>query len=473
MYQDPAILHNGVFEKTKGYCTDLFFNQALKWIDANCNGPAPFFAYITPNAAHVPLQCPADYAKRHDGQVPDDVAKFYGMIENIDDNFGRLTAKLKEWSLDRDTLVIFLTDNGGTLGCKIFNAGMRGMKVTPYQGGTRVPSFWRWPAGFIGNADVPGLTAHIDILPTLAELLGVTLEGPFKTQVEGRSFARLLRDPKGRLARPHVHHACRPRPRGQVNDWKFKNCSIRDARFTLVNNAELYDLQNDPGESKNVIADHPDEVAKLRAAYDAWWAGTLPLLDNENAVGPKINPFKARYWAQFGGGPDAALLRQMDPAAATSTAAKPRFAAPGRDRPNFLILFADDLTFRAGAKNDLGIQTPHLDRLAARGTTFTHASIQGGLGGAVCVTSRAMLFTGRHMWRCGKDGNLARDDGRLYPSWGQTLGDAGYRTFAIGKWHNGARTLRANFQSADPTVLGGMLESTPVTGPAYHRPAPR
>ncbi len=473
MYQDPALLHNGVFEKTKGYCTDLFFNQALQWIDAKRGGSAPFFAYITPNAAHVPLQCPDAYAQRHDGQVPDDVAKFYGMIENIDDNFGRLTARLKEWGLDRDTLVIFLTDNGGTLGCKIFNAGMRGMKVTPYQGGTRVPSFWRWPAGFAGNVDVPGLTAHIDVLPTLATLAGMTLEGPLKSQVEGRSLVPLLRDPQADWPnRTFVTHVGRW-PRGEVNDWEFKNCSIRDARFTLVNNTELFDLKADPGEKTNVIADHPDEVAKLRAAYDAWWADTLPRLDNEDAVGPKINPFKARYWAQFGGGPDAALRRQMDPTLPAPEPVKHRFTAPGRERPNFLMLFADDLTFRAvGAKNDLGIKTPNLDRLAARGTTFTHASIQGGLGGAVCVTSRAMLFTGRHIWHCGKDGDLARADKTLYPSWGQTLGNAGYRTFAVGKWHNGQRTLDANFQTARPIVLGGMLESTPVTGPAYHRPAP-
>ncbi len=102
-------------------------------------------------------------------------------------------------------------------------------------------------------------------------------------------------------------------PRGKVAEAKFTNCSIRDARFTLVNNSELYDLKDDPGESRNVIAEHPDVASRLRAAYDDWWRDVLPRLENEDVVGPKSNPFKDRYWAQFGGGPDQALRDRMDP----------------------------------------------------------------------------------------------------------------------------------------------------------------
>jgi arylsulfatase len=303
MYFNPALLHNGVFEKTQGYCTDLFFAQATRWIDQERNSDAPFFAYITPNAAHEPLQCPEDYAKRHTGQVPDPVAKFYGMIENIDDNFGRLMDSLKEWGIADDTLVIFLTDNGGTYGTSIYNAGMRGKKVTPYQGGTRVPSFWRWPAGFQGGVDVKALTAHVDVFPTLAAIIGDRLAEPVRTQIEGRSLLPLLKDPSADWPdRTLVTHVGRW-DRGQVSRAKFKECSIRNSQYTLVNNAELYDLIADPSESKNVIADHPDVVAKLRAAYDHWWDDIQPKLENEAATGPKINPFKERYWKQFGGGP--------------------------------------------------------------------------------------------------------------------------------------------------------------------------
>jgi arylsulfatase len=88
--------------------------------------------------------------------------------------------------------------------------------------------------------------------------------------------------------------------KGQAAEAKYKLCSIQDARFTLVNNSELYDLEADPGERKNVIADHPEVVVRLREAYEKWWSDVRPLLVNEDAVGPKSNPFKEMYWRQFG-----------------------------------------------------------------------------------------------------------------------------------------------------------------------------
>jgi arylsulfatase len=145
-YFNPAILHNRKFEKTTGYCTDLFFDQALRWIDAQRKEKAPFYVQIAPNAPHAPLVCPEAYERIYAGKVKPDVAKFFGMIQNIDDNVGKLLARLEEWGLEDNTLVIFMTDNGGTAGVAIFNAGMRGGKVTPYQGGTRVPFFVAWPS---------------------------------------------------------------------------------------------------------------------------------------------------------------------------------------------------------------------------------------------------------------------------------------------------------------------------------------
>jgi arylsulfatase len=196
--------------------------------------------------------------------------------------------------------VIFMTDNGGTAGSAVFNAGMRGAKNTPYQGGTRVPSFWRWPAGSKGDVDCSTLTAHIDILPTLAEIAGAKLSHDAKHQVDGRSLLPLLKNPHADWPdRTLVTHIGRW-PQGQAANSKYSGCSIRDSRFTLVNNRELYDLQQDPGEKHNVIADHPDVVKKLRATYDDWWQDVLPRLENENAIGPKENPFKTLYYKQFG-----------------------------------------------------------------------------------------------------------------------------------------------------------------------------
>jgi arylsulfatase len=314
MYQDPTILHNGTFVQTRGYCTDVFFRRAIEWMDGNLDQGIPFFAYIALNAAHAPLQCPEINERHYRGKVPENVAKFYGMIENLDDNFGALLTQIREWGIDENTLVIYLgTDNGGTAGVKIFNAGLRGGKGTPYQGGTRAPAFWRWPAKFPGGRDIPALTAHVDIFPTLAEIAGAALTDAVKRQVEGRSLLPLLLHPDAAWPdRTLVTHVGRW-PQGQVADFKNRNCSIRDARFTLVNDAELYDLQTDPGETKNVLSEHPEAAAKLRAAYEQWWSGVTPLLVNESAIGPKINPFKARYWQQFGGGPDEELRRKMDP----------------------------------------------------------------------------------------------------------------------------------------------------------------
>jgi arylsulfatase A-like enzyme len=298
-YFDPTILHNGKFERTHGYCTDVFFRQAEKWIES-VEGKQPFFAYITPNAAHAPLDVPDNYFQHYKGKVPDPVAKFYGMIENIDVNVGRLLAQLKTWGISDNSLVIFMTDNGTATGATVFNAGMRGSKNSPYEGGTRVPSFWRWPAGFRSGVDCNALTAHIDILPTLAEIAGANLSDDVKRQVEGRSMLPLLKNPKADWGdRVLVTHLGRW-PQGQAANSKYSGCSIRDRRYTLVNNQELYDLQRDASESHNVIADHPDVVKKLRAAYDDWWQSVLPRLENESAVGPKENPFKELYRKQFG-----------------------------------------------------------------------------------------------------------------------------------------------------------------------------
>jgi arylsulfatase A-like enzyme len=307
-YFNPAILHNGRFEKTKGYCTDVFFGQALNWIEAT-KGKKPFFAYIALNAPHTPLQVPEEYEKIYAGQVKSNVAKFFGMIANIDDNVGRLLAKFREWGIERETLVILMNDNGGTAGVSVFNAGMRGAKVTPWLGGTRAASFWRWP-GTLPPGDIGALASAIDFFPTLADIAGVKLTGKAAKQVEGRSLVPLLKDPNAPWPdRYLVAHQGRW-PRGKAAESKYLHCSIRNTRWQMVCDTkdgrkdwQLFDLKNDPGEKTNVAAEHPDVVKELETAYDKWWQEILPCLENEDAVGPPENPFKVLYWKQFGGGP--------------------------------------------------------------------------------------------------------------------------------------------------------------------------
>ncbi len=307
-YFNPAILHNGRFEKTQGYCTDVFFSQATKWIGSVKNRQ-PFFAYITPNAPHTPLDVRPEDEARYAGKVPTNTAKFFGMIANIDDNVGRLLATLRSASLETNTLVIFMNDNGGTAGVSLFNAGMRGSKVSPWIGGTRAASFWRWP-GTLKPAAIDGLAAHIDFFPTLAELAGASLTDDLRRQVEGRSLVPLLESPNAAWADRHLVTHVGRWDRGQVAGAKYRNCSIRNTRWQMICTSksgerdwQLYDLQADPGEKINVAAQNPDVVKDLEAAYDQWWTSIQPGLVNENAIGPQVNPFKALYWRQFGGGP--------------------------------------------------------------------------------------------------------------------------------------------------------------------------
>lgn len=297
-YFSPAILHNGRFEKTDGFCTDVFFDQALSWIDERRRGDEPFFAYITPNAPHDPFVCPEEWSKPYiEAGMAKGPAAYYGMIANIDANMGRLFERLKAWNLDETTLVIFQTDNGHSVP-SLYNAGMKGSKVTPWQGGTRVPAFWRWKGTLAEGTDVAALAAHVDVFPTFCALAGAAV--PEGVAPDGRSLLPLLKDGRAEWPDRHLFVHVGRWERGKVLDAKYSKCAVRTARFRLVNNSELYDILRDPGETTNLIADHPKEVADLRAAYDRWWEEILPCLENETAVGPAENPFKVLYREQLG-----------------------------------------------------------------------------------------------------------------------------------------------------------------------------
>jgi arylsulfatase len=231
---------------------------------------------------------------------------------------------LKEWGIERDTLVVFVNDNGGTVGTQVFNAGMRGQKNTPWLGGARAASFWRWPGTF-KPVDVGALAAHIDFFPTVAELAGAKLSSQVQAQIEGRSLVPLLRSADApwpdRLLFTHLGRW----ERGQAAQSKYRGCNVRNSRWHMVcvsksgeRQWQLFDVKADPGEKSDVVAAHPDVVEELNAAYDKWWDSVQPQLVNENVVGPKVNPFKELYWKQYGGGPDEETLRQVNPADAAS-----------------------------------------------------------------------------------------------------------------------------------------------------------
>jgi len=313
-YFSPVIKHNGTFVQTDRYCTDAFFDQAMGWIRAQAEAEQPFFAYIVTNTPHSPrISKEKDQQPFLDAGWDQQTAASWGMIRNIDENVGRLMKYLKAQGLEENTLVIFMTDNGqahrqGSLNGKkqkLHMAGMRGGKGTPYEGGTRVPAFWRWPGKLAAGHDLTALTAHIDIFPTLAELVG---DSTTYDQVEGRSLLPLLAaTAKGTSSatwddRFLFTHLGRWQPGEDPETYKHRACAVRGPRFRLVNNSQLYDIQNDPGETTNVIQAHPELVARMRKAFDQWWETTKPLMVNESAKPAASKPYHTEYRQQLQSG---------------------------------------------------------------------------------------------------------------------------------------------------------------------------
>jgi len=312
-YFDPVIRHNGSFVKTDGYCTNLFFTAASGWIKQVRAKGAPFFAYITTNAPHGPFIAPPDNTKRFtDLGFGPQQAGFYGMIENIDENVGRLLQRLEAWNLLKDTLIIFMSDNGmtgggsgrGVLGhapdgapLEFYNAGMKGMKGSADEGGVRVPFFVRWDGRIKPGRDVDQIAAHIDVLPTLAALAGA--ESP-EGQVEGRDLLPLIANAQAERADRYLFtHKGRWKTGANPDDSQWKGFAVRNQRFRFVSNDALYDMQKDPGQTTNVIDRYPEVVEEMRAAYDAWWKETRPLMVNENVPMSPTRPFHEAYHKQM------------------------------------------------------------------------------------------------------------------------------------------------------------------------------
>jgi arylsulfatase A-like enzyme len=289
-YFDPILKHDGKEVKTKGYCTDVFTDAALKFVAKESE--KPFFAYVAYNAPHGPYQVPEEYARHYENRdlgpnafpktgqpwaTPKlntaDIARAYGMIENIDDNFGRLLKALDEKKLAENTIVIFLTDNGP--GGVRWNGGLRNRKGTVYEGGIRVPCYVRWPGKVKPGRVIDAPLAHIDITPTLCDICGAKPKVAF----DGRSFARLLTggsdEWKDRTLFFQWHRGDAPE--------KFRAFAARGPRYKLVQangvapdakwkpKYELFDIANDPFEERDLAAEKPEEVAKLKGEYAAWF----------------------------------------------------------------------------------------------------------------------------------------------------------------------------------------------------------
>ncbi len=262
-YFDTTLKRNTKPEKTSGFITDVLTDEALKFIEAN--RARPFFCYLAYNVPHSPFQCPDRYFDKYRrAGLSDYHACVYGMVENMDDNIGRVLSRLDELKLRENTIVIFLSDNGAN-GAR-YNAGMRGTKNSFHEGGTRVPFFLSWPARFREPRTVREIAAHIDVFPTLLELCGVP--APKTPPQDGQSLVPLL---EGRTNRWPDRILFQQWQAGARAD---RTGALRTQRFRLANDGngwEMFDMLGDPGETRDVSADFGEEKSRLVGAYDQWW----------------------------------------------------------------------------------------------------------------------------------------------------------------------------------------------------------
>jgi arylsulfatase A-like enzyme len=272
-YFDDTYIQNGTRKQLPGYCTDVYFREAMRWMKGCAEKKEPFFCYLATNAPHGPLFVDPKYRAKYADKFDYDTSRFFGMIENIDDNLGALDLFLKETGLRDDTILVFLTDNGGTVGVPIFNAGMRGRKTEMWDGGHRVPCFVRWPNGKRKLGDVNELTTVQDLAPTLCELAGLKPQAKF----DGVSLASAMNGGAVPDRKVVIQFSRMDKPKPAKGDaavlWK---------KWRLIHGKELYDIASDPEQKANVIAKHPEIAKQLSEHYAIWWSG----------VEAKVNDFE-------------------------------------------------------------------------------------------------------------------------------------------------------------------------------------
>ena len=275
-YFDDYYNKNGSWRPFQGYCTDVWFREALQFIrDSRDN---PFFLYLPTNAPHQPLHVPERYRALYDEvDVPEQLKIFWGMITNIDDNLGIMLERLEQWNLTENTIIIFMGDNGTaeanwwptdehSAWNNLYNAGMRGSKNSHYDGGHRAFCYVYYPAaGINGGRKINNITAHIDIMPTLLELCGIGK--PEGVEFDGRSLVPLLTgiDGKWRERTLFVQN------QRVLDPVKWRKTAVMTDRWRMIDNKELYDMNTDPAQRYNVINDYPEVADRLRNDYDRWW----------------------------------------------------------------------------------------------------------------------------------------------------------------------------------------------------------
>lgn len=305
-YFDPRLIHNGRSEERKGYCMDVFADAAVDFLRRN--KARPFFVYVAANLIHTPLVVSEELSKPFaDAGAAESTSKIYGMIQSLDAAFGRIRSALADLGLEDNTFLIFTSDNGPCSGSAPLDrhmAGLHGLKGTVYDNGIRVPCFMRWPGGFKAPASVGRQLAHIDVMPTILDACGAS--APEGVRFDGRSLLPLLRQPAAAWEKrslffqwdsgqqPRRGHAyavvTEPwklvQPTGMdaanqkhIRDRYAELCKLQgrgDRSIEGPPRFELYDISKDPGETKDLAAQHGDIVASMRGQYEAWFDDVCP-----------------------------------------------------------------------------------------------------------------------------------------------------------------------------------------------------
>ncbi len=269
-YWDAVYDHNGNLEKSDGYCTDFWFRMAKDYINKSTKASEPYFMYLALNCAHAPNMCDDKYSDPYTDKVKSpQVAKFFGQIANIDENVGKLVSFLDSLGVADNTILIFMTDNGTATGFNVFNAGMRGHKTEPYEGGHRVPLFIRWPNGNLGKPrNIDQLTQCQDLLPTLIDMCN--LKQPESAEFDGISLLPLFKGKtNGFKDRMLVVQYDNPYKPGE-------NTAVLWGKWRLVKLTELYDLATDPGQMTNIAEQNPEIIKKMMDFYKSWEKKTMP-----------------------------------------------------------------------------------------------------------------------------------------------------------------------------------------------------
>ena len=267
-YFDAPLEHNGTPVSTKGYIIDVLTDHAIDFMEENQR--QPWFCYVPFNTPHSPWRVPDENWNHYNGLGLDSKAQCaYAMVENIDDNVGRLLESLEQTGQSQRTIVLFLTDNGAN--SDRYNAGMLGRKGSHNEGGVRVPCFIRYPGRVPANTTIQEISAHIDLLPTLLEFCFV--ERPAGPPLDGVSLVPLLTQRNSDWPERMIF----------TDTFRSKsgldkmNGAVRTQQWRATTSRgqwQLFDMQNDPGQKKNVAAEHPELVANYAQAYEEWFAST-------------------------------------------------------------------------------------------------------------------------------------------------------------------------------------------------------